>query len=503
MPALTQEDCAIKPQARRKVLLVDDHEVVRTGLATLINGETDLLACGEADNEMGAFEAVEQLQPDVAVVDWSLKSGSAAELVTTLRQDHPRTQVLVLSVHDEVFYAEQALQAGARGYVMKTEAADTLLKAIRHVAAGHVYLSERASQGLPRETLDRLVQDDPGEFLDRRLASGSPESSSKRWGDDAPESHERSMRISIVIPVFNSEASIGRLCETLISKVGLSHHLQIVLVDDGSSDNSAGVCRHLHERHPGTIDFISLSRNFGEHNAVMAGLHHADGDYCIIMDDDFQNPPSEVRKLIDEVSKGYDAVFARYENKRHSGVRNIGSRLHNWLSIYTLGKPPDIYLSSFKALSRFMVQEVIRYPGPSPYLDAIILTTTRRIGQLKVRHDPRSNGRSGYSFARLVTMWANLLVTFSPMPARLLGMLGFVAAWVGVVAGCYHAAAGHNFLSGPMGAGAELSAGTWIWRGLVLMGLALVAEYVGRSYRQLNRQPQFVIREILRRKSPG
>ncbi len=116
------------------------------------------------------------------------------------------------------------------------------------------------------------------------------------------------------------------------------YRLRIVLVDDASEDGSAAACRRLHKRHPDMVDCIVLSRNFGEHNAVMAGLNCAEGDYCVIVDDDFQNPPSEVRALLEEIKKGHDVVYVRYESKRHSFFRNLGSRLHNWMAI-RLGRP--------------------------------------------------------------------------------------------------------------------------------------------------------------------
>ena len=117
--------------------------------------------------------------------------------------------------------------------------------------------------------------------------------------------------ISIVIPVYNSEATIEPLCKELIAVLRPRWRVDLVLVDDNSTDGTWLICQELHKQHPDKISCIQLARNFGEHNAVMAGLNHAQGDYCVIMDDDFQNPPVEVHHLIEEAAKGFDVVYTR------------------------------------------------------------------------------------------------------------------------------------------------------------------------------------------------
>lgn len=465
------------------MLLVDDHAVVRTGLTALIQHERDLIVCGEADTERHALEAVRRHRPDVAVVDWSLGSHDASRLVETMRTDHPELPVLVLSIHDETLYAERAIRAGASGYVMKQEATDKIVDAIRSVSAGRTFLSDRATRSL-------------GNALHTRLPVATLRSGATVFRD-APQPGPA---ISIVIPVFNSERTIGPLVERLVAELDPFYVLQIVLVDDGSLDASAAVCEGLRGRFPEIVDFIELARNFGEHNAVMAGLNCAEGDYCVIMDDDFQNPPSEVRTLIEEIRKGHDVVYVRYRSKRHTWVRNLGSHFHNWMATRVLGKPPELYLSSFKAMSRFLVREVIHYTGPFPYLDAIILRTTRKIGVVVAGHEARREGRSGYTFRKLISLWGNMVVAFSIYPLRLLGLAGLVMTLVGFGYATYtlfaYVSPGH---ANP-DAIQKLSASMWLFRGVHLLAIAIVGEYVGRIYRQLNRDPQFVIRDIRRRR---
>lgn len=485
-PAGPQE--ANPQHLRRKVLIVDDHAVVRAGLSSLINEESDLVTCGEADSERSALELVHQLQPDVAIVDWSLGNRDATELLEALHADCPQLPVLVLSMHDEMVYAERAIRAGAIGYVMKQEASDRVVEAVRRVLEGKYYLSERASLAV-----DGLATRDP------QASESAPAHAAVGLERGFPIRPVAQPMLSIVIPVYNSESTIGPLVERLIAELAPSYRLQIILVDDGSADHSVAVCQQTQAANPDVVDFIALSRNFGEHNAVMAGLNCAEGDYCVIMDDDFQNPPSEVRHLIAEIRRGHDVVYVRYAKKHHSWFRNLGSRFNNWVATHSLGKPPELYLSSFKAMTRFLVREAIHYPGPDPHLDAIVLRTTRKIGVVDVRHEPRHEGKSGYTLGKLVTLWVNLVIPFSLYPLRLVGFIGLVLTLVGLGYGTANLLAHLTTSAGPDRL-QQLNATNWFFRGVTLLGLAIVGEYVGRIYRQLNRQPQFIVRSILRRR---
>ncbi|MBI5686015.1 MAG: glycosyltransferase family 2 protein [Verrucomicrobia bacterium] len=302
--------------------------------------------------------------------------------------------------------------------------------------------------------------------------------------------------LSIVIPVYNSEATIERLCDAVVEEMGSSYRLQLVLVNDGSRDGSCAACQRLRERYPDMVDYISLTRNFGEHNAVMAGLHYAEGDWCVIMDDDFQNPPSEVHKLVAKMREGYDVVYTRYESKKHTAFRNLGSRLHNWMATRALGKPADLYLSSFKILSKFMVQQIIRYTGPDPYMDAIILRVTRNVGVVTVQHEERTEGKSGYSLGKLVSLWGNMFVAFSLYPLRLVALLGVCMALLGIFYGSYTFVAWLLPWIEEPGDYQKLDASNWFFRGLMLLAIGIVGEYVGRNYMHVNSDPQFIVRDV-------
>lgn len=305
--------------------------------------------------------------------------------------------------------------------------------------------------------------------------------------------------LSIVIPVYNAGATIEGLCEELVRELGPLYALQIVLVNDGSTDGSEAACRRIHGRHPEIVDTVTLSRNFGEHRAVMAGLHHAEGEACVIMDDDFQNPPSEVRKLVEELRRGHDVVYARYDEKRHSPFRNFGSRLHNRMATRVLGKPRELYLSSFKALSGFVAKEVCRYTGPDPYVDGIIWRITRNAVAVTVRHEPRREGSSGYTLTKLVRLWASMFVGYSLFPLRVLAVFGLAIALVGAFYGVSAFAAWVSPAADDPDAYEKLNATMWFFRGMTLFTLCVIGEYVGRIYLLLGCDPQFVVRHMTKR----
>ena len=187
--------------------------------------------------------------------------------------------------------------------------------------------------------------------------------------------------LSILIPVYNSEKTIERLVEGLIGNLGSLFKLEIVLVNDLSIDRSEEVCISLFEKYRETVKFYSLSKNVGEHSAVMAGLNKTTGDFSVIMDDDFQNPVSEVIKLVNiALENDYDVVYSHYEKKRHNLFRNMGSWLNDKVADLMLKKPKGLYLSSFKILNKFLVNEIIKYQSPFPYIDGLILQITDKIG---------------------------------------------------------------------------------------------------------------------------
>ena len=239
-------------------------------------------------------------------------------------------------------------------------------------------------------------------------------------------------KLTIVVPVYRGAATITELVERLSEELRAHYELEIVLVDDASPDNSAEVMRGLSERYPWVVS-VFLSRNFGEHNAVLAGLNHASGDFVVTMDDDLQNPPREVKRLVDELAQGHDVVYSRYDSKKHSFFRNFGSVVNDRVANVMLGKPPNLYLCSFRSMNRLVVDELIKFDGPFPYIDGLILRTTRRIGVLTVEHDERAVGQSGYTLLKLIRLWSNMFTSFSILPLRAASLFGLLVAMLGML----------------------------------------------------------------------
>jgi len=300
--------------------------------------------------------------------------------------------------------------------------------------------------------------------------------------------------VSIVIPVYNGQETIGPLVDELVARLGTSYRLEIVLINDCSGDRSEDACIALFEKHPDIVRFFSLAKNVGEHNAVMAGLNQCSGDFVVIIDDDFQNPISEVMKLLNfSLEHDYDVVYTWYRKKRHALWRNLGSWFNDRVANVMLRKPRGLYLSSFKLLNRFLVKEIIKYDLPFSYIDGLILRTTEKIGRLQVEHGAREIGKSGYTLRKLIRLWLNMFVNFSILPLRVATLLGTIFSLIGLGIGVWTVIEKLSNPNLPVGY-AALTVIVSIFAGIQLMAVGMNGEYVGRIFLSLNRSPQYTIR---------
>ena len=303
------------------------------------------------------------------------------------------------------------------------------------------------------------------------------------------------IKISIVIPVFNAQSTISKLVDKLITEISAKYIFEIILVNDYSADNSHTECLRIYNDNKEKVKYLSLAKNFGEHNAVMAGLNKATGDFTIIMDDDFQNPITEVLELIDfSVSNDYDVVYTYYEDRKHKMWRNVGSNLHNYMATILLKKPKNLYLSSFKCLNKFLVTEIIKYNLPYPYIDGLILRSTANIGTIKVIHEPRQDGQSGYTLIKLIKLWSNMFTSFSVIPLRVSIFVGLFFALTGFLFGLYSII--EHFMVPNLPAGFSLTiTAIFVFAGIQLISLGMIGEYIGRIFISQNKQPQYTIKK--------
>ena len=304
--------------------------------------------------------------------------------------------------------------------------------------------------------------------------------------------------ISFVIPCYRSGETLPGVVKEIRDTMGKlnDYAYEIVLVNDCSPDDTFEVIKKLCGEN-NNITGISLAKNFGQHGALMAGFHYAKGDITICLDDDGQTPAEEAGKLIEAIEGGADVVYARYVHKHHSGFRNFGSHVNEVMTRIMLGKPKDLYVSSYFAARRFVVEEIIRYEHAYPYVIGLVLRTTKNIVNVEVNHRDRWAGTSGYNLRKLFGLWFNGFTAFSVKPLRIATVSGAVFAGLGFLYGIYTIIK-KIFINPPglvTGFSALMSVLVFMG-GMLMLMLGLVGEYMGRMYLSMNRSPQYVIREM-------
>lgn len=303
--------------------------------------------------------------------------------------------------------------------------------------------------------------------------------------------------VSFVIPCYRSAQTIGRVVQEIgeAMKELPQYRFEIVLVNDASPDDTFETIRALC-REDKDICGINLARNFGQHAALMAGFSHVRGDIVVCLDDDGQTPASEVGKLLAGIEGGSDVVYAKYKNKRHSAFRNFGSKINELMTRVMLGKPKDLYVSSYFAAKRFVVEELLRYENPYPYVIGLVLRTTKKITNVEVTHREREAGVSGYTIGKLLGLWFNGFTAFSVKPLRIATVIGILSACAGFAYGIFTVVKKFVNPAVPVGFSA-LMAAIVFFCGLILLMLGIIGEYIGRIYISLNNSPQYVIRECV------
>jgi len=322
----------------------------------------------------------------------------------------------------------------------------------------------------------------------------------KTINDSSAEQYIEINTLSVLVPVYNSEKTIDPLVEEII--ITLEPHfnnIEIILVNDGSVDSSHDCALQVQKKYPKIVKYLRLARNFGEHNAVMCGLNYVTGDCVAIIDDDFQNPPSEILKIVSELQLGFDVVYSSYAKKRHSWFRNLGSKFNDIVATKLLMKPKGHYLSSFKVINRSLVNSIIQYKGPYPYIDGIIFRSTNNISYHLCDHEERKEGRSGYTLKKLIGLWLNMATGFSVLPLRVASILGGIISLSTVLLILFFIVS--NLMGGvfikqdiPVGWTSLIILVTF-FAGIQLMVLGMIGEYLGRMYLTVNSSPQYILSE--------
>ncbi len=303
--------------------------------------------------------------------------------------------------------------------------------------------------------------------------------------------------VSFVIPCYRSEQTITGVVEEIRETMGqlTGYTFEIILVNDCSPDNTFGTIRQLCGKYDNIIG-VNLAKNFGQHSAIMAGLHYATGDVCVFLDDDGQTPANEVGKLLETIEQGADVAMASYDHKMHSHFRNWGSRVNECMMHVMLHKPKELFVSSYFAVKRFVADSMLQYSNSYPYLPGLLLRATKNIVNVPVHHREREMGTSGYTLKKLLGLWFNGFTAFSVVPLRIATAAGVISAFVGFLYGIYtiiRKLVDPNILLGF----SSIMAAILFIGGMLMIMLGLVGEYIGRIYISLNNSPQYVVREAI------
>ncbi len=303
------------------------------------------------------------------------------------------------------------------------------------------------------------------------------------------------MKVSFVIPCYRSSQTLpGVVAEIKEAMAALTgYEYELILVNDCSPDETFETIRDIAAENVNVIG-VNLAKNFGQHAALMAGFHEVSGDIIVCLDDDGQTPACEVGKLLEKIQEGSDVVYARYSNKKHSLFRNFGSRVNDWMTRVMLGKPKELFISSYFAARRFVVDNMLRYEHSYPYVIGLVLRATKNITNVDVVHREREVGASGYTMKKLLALWFNGFTAFSIKPLRIATALGCVTAAGGFLYGIYTVVKKFINPEVPVGFSAMMSALVFIG-GMIMLMLGMIGEYIGRMYISMNRSPQFVVRE--------
>lgn len=308
-------------------------------------------------------------------------------------------------------------------------------------------------------------------------------------------------KVSFCIPCYKSEQTLTKVVDeirTSMEELSDKYEYEIILVNDASPDGTFNVICKLADTYP-NITGIDLAKNFGQHAALMAGFAHVTGDILVCLDDDGQTPANEVYKLLDKIEEGEDVVYAKYDHKKHSLFRNFGSFINEKMTEFLLGKPKELYVSSYFTAKRFIVDEMLRYDKSYPYVIGLVLRSTKRIANVNVDHREREVGKSGYTLGKLLGLWMNGFTAFSVKPLRIATWTGISCAILGFIYGLYTII--KKFVLGDavaVGFSALMSSVMFIG-GMILFMLGILGEYIGRMYISMNNAPQYVIREVVKK----
>lgn len=300
---------------------------------------------------------------------------------------------------------------------------------------------------------------------------------------------------SVVVPVYRSESSLKELYERTFSvfeQIGLP--FELVLVEDGGGDNSWTVMKSLRKQDE-RVKIIRLTKNYGQHNALMCGFFHATGDFIVTMDDDLQNPPEEISKLIRAIEgSDYDVVYGISRKKKQSFFRNIGSYIFRYFVSSIFRQMPRHQLSNFRIIRKSAVENILTIPTPNPLVGLLLLKVTDRISSVETQHDPRKYGKTNYSPIQLIQHFLNGILYHSTALLQGVCVLGIITSFISMALGIYFL---YQYLTGWIGVHGWMSIVLLIlfFFGVLLFSVGIIGEYLLRIIQEVNRVPAYLVKD--------
>jgi glycosyltransferase involved in cell wall biosynthesis len=302
--------------------------------------------------------------------------------------------------------------------------------------------------------------------------------------------------VSVIVPVYNGSETLAELASrvaVVMSNAGL--RFEVIFVNDGSSDDSWTTLQQLVEEHS-FVRAVDLMRNYGQHNAILCGLRLSQYDVSVTMDDDLQNPPEEIPKLLAELDAGFDVVYGVPNTQQHGFSRNLASEITKVTLSGAMGASAARNASAFRAIRTRLRDGFVSYRGPWVFIDALLTWSTNRFGSVRVKHEPRKLGRSGYSFLRLLKHGMNMMTGFSALPLQVASIVGFTFTLFGIALLLYVLT--RYFLNGFSVPGFPfLASMIAIFSGAQMFAIGIIGEYLARMHFRSMGQPAATIREIV------
>lgn len=306
----------------------------------------------------------------------------------------------------------------------------------------------------------------------------------------------RPPKISIVIPVFESEPTLSTLYARIDSTVSkIDPDYELIFVEDGGEDGSWSRLKMLWKDDPRHVRIVRFSRNYGQHNALLCGFSFALGRYIITLDDDLQNPPEEIPKMVNAMEASeFDVVYGLPENRKHTFARNLGSLFFMRLISKIFGMNKRFAMSSFRIIRKETVDHLLKYATPNPVIGPLLLKITDRIGSVTVEHHPRFHGESTYTTRKLIRHFLNGILYHSDLPLKAVFFLGIGCLILSLGLGLFYFA---RYLMGAIGVSGwtTLVLLVLFFSGIGMFSLGIIGEYLLRIIQEAKRGPQYIIRE--------